>query len=430
MFQNRIEAGKRLAKSLRRYEVDQPVVMALPRGGVPVGYEIANSLSAPLDVLLVKKIGHPRNPEFAIGAISEDGGAVVNDELISALGVDRMALAEEVKSLTAVLRDEAWRLRGGILPVDLTGRTVILTDDGISTGSTMLHAIDVLQRKGVAHIIVATPVCPADAAQLLRREDVDLVTLDEPEFFVSVGQWYRDFEDVGDEEANARLISARARHASGAAAIRDFRISEGKLALEAEAGQPEKIHGWVIFAHGSGSSRRSPRNRRVAEALNQAGFATLLFDLLTEDEDRDPANRFNIPLLADRLVMATFWLRTQGFYREEPIGYFGASTGGAAALMGAERSGNDVSAVVSRGGRPDLAGQALERVPCPVLLIVGGNDDVVLELNRQAADRLPDGELVVIPGATHLFEEPGKMEKVEEYTVRWFAQAFKRSVAA
>lgn len=184
---------------------------------------------------------------------------------------------------------------------------------------------------------------------------------------------------------------------------------------------PERPVGIVVFAHGSGSSRHSPRNRYVADVLNEAGLATLMFDLLTGEEERERANVFDIGLLAQRLIDVTEWLTGQPDIAPLPVGYFGASTGAAAALAAAADPGIKVAAVVSRGGRPDLAGDKLQDVRAPTLLLVGGRDDVVLELNRQAQNRIPaECELSVIPGATHLFEEPGALERVAHEARNWF----------
>ena len=184
-----------------------------------------------------------------------------------------------------------------------------------------------------------------------------------------------------------------------------------------------KAFGIVVFAHGSGSSRRSPRNIEVARRLNEAGSGTLLFDLLTPAEAEERANVFDIELLAERLVVAEKWLRTWPGLGNLPIGFFGASTGAAAALVAAARLRNDIAAVVSRGGRPDLAGAALEHVTAPTLLIVGGEDVEVLGMNREAAGRLAsETRLQVIAGATHLFEERGALEEVSRLAAGWFAK--------
>lgn len=196
-------------------------------------------------------------------------------------------------------------------------------------------------------------------------------------------------------------------------------VRAGSAELDGDLAAPAGAQGIVAFAHGSGSSRRSPRNRQVAAALQKAGLATLLFDLLTSAEEevdlRTREHRFDIDLLADRLAGATQWLAEEAPTGDLPVGYFGASTGAAAALVAATRMPDRVSAVVSRGGRPDLAGPALEEVACPVQLIVGGADTQVLELNRQAAAAIPGSvDLEIVPGASHLFEEPGALEAVSQ----------------
>lgn len=202
-------------------------------------------------------------------------------------------------------------------------------------------------------------------------------------------------------------------------------VVAGDVVLEGHLKLPVDALGTVIFVHGSGSSRHSPRNRHVARALNQAGLGTLLFDLLTRDEELDRTNVFDIELLADRLIGVTNWLTDSQTWSVQPIGYFGASTGAAAALRAAAGTGNDVSAVVSRGGRPDLTGDSLTGVQAPVLLIVGGLDTVVLDLNRSAQAQLrSENRLEVIPGATHLFEEPGALDQVAELARHWFVTYF------
>ncbi len=208
---------------------------------------------------------------------------------------------------------------------------------------------------------------------------------------------------------------------------REVRIPIDGASLEGTIERGAGATGLVVFAHGAGSSRFSPRNRFVAGELRAAGVATLLFDLLTEEEEADRANVFDIELLADRLVRVTEWVRRDREWAEQPIGYFGASTGAAAALVAAARLGDAIAAVVSRGGRPDLAGPALREVTAPTLLIVGGADDVVLELNREAYEELTEEkELVVVPGATHLFEEPGALERVAALAADWFVRHFHR----
>jgi putative phosphoribosyl transferase len=212
----------------------------------------------------------------------------------------------------------------------------------------------------------------------------------------------------------------------GAVRTREVKIPSGDLLLEGELSVPEGARGIVLFAHGSGSSRFSPRNQFVARVLRERRIATLLFDLLTRDEEafdlKTAALRFDTGLLAKRLVDATRWLDRLDEVRDLNVGYFGASTGGGAALVAAAELGDEISAVVSRGGRPDLAGEeALRRVISPTLLIVGERDPVVLKLNEEAFALLGcEKELVVIPRATHLFEEPGALEEVARLAADWF----------
>jgi putative phosphoribosyl transferase len=204
--------------------------------------------------------------------------------------------------------------------------------------------------------------------------------------------------------------------------VADVRPVEiGTLKLQALLGVPDGAAGLVIFAHGSGSGRLSPRNNHGAGALREAGLATLLLDLLTPAEERNRAKVFDIPLLASRLILATDWAAQQAETKALRVGYFGASTGAGAALVAAADAADRVQAVVSRGGRPDLAGAALPQVRAPTLLIVGGLDGSVIELNHQAQDRLRcKAELVIVPGASHLFEEPGTLYIVVQHATRWF----------
>lgn len=211
-------------------------------------------------------------------------------------------------------------------------------------------------------------------------------------------------------------------------------ISHGEVTVEVPEGVlgatlvvPSAAQGLVIFAHGSGSSRFSPRNRLVAQELNEARFATLLMDLLTQGEERrdelTAELRFDIGFLAHRLRAATEWTKQRFAHDALPIGYFGASTGAAAALVAAAGAGDGIRAIVSRGGRPDLAGDALPRVTAPTLLIVGGEDRLVIGMNQQAQARLRcKTELVIVPGATHLFEEAGALERVAELASAWFSK--------
>ncbi|HSR26189.1 MAG TPA: phosphoribosyltransferase family protein, partial [Candidatus Eisenbacteria bacterium] len=303
--------------------------------------------------------------------------------------------------------------------VVVRGRTAVIVDDGIATGSTALAACQVVRALGAARIVLATPVAPPGALAQLKAVVDEVVCLASPEVFFAIGEFYSDFAQVPDEEVVSLL--RRGRHdvppRSG-----DVEVRAGGVTLEGRLSLPEGARGLVVFAHGSGSSRHSPRNRYVASVLHEAGLGTLLFDLLTPAEQSDRANVFDIPLLAGRLVAAVEWVRGRPGAADVRVGLFGASTGAAAALWAAAEPGNRIAAVVSRGGRQDLAAARLAEVQAPTLLVVGGNDEVVLDLNRRAQALMRcETDLRVVPGATHLFEEPGALEAVAAMARDWFA---------
>ncbi len=416
-FVDRRDAGRRLAERLRYIRGRDLVILGLPRGGVPVAAEVAAALGAPLDVTVVRKLGVPYQPELGMGAIGEDGVRVINDEVVATARVSAAELAEvEARERTEL--DRRGRLyRGGRRPLDLRGRTVVVVDDGVATGSTARAACQFARARGAARVVLAVPVAPP--GWTARLEDVadELICLDTPGNFFGVGQFYGDFTQITDDQ----VVTLLERSARPAARDDEVEVRAGTVRLGGHLSVPDGAMGTVVFAHGSGSGRHSPRNRFVASVLNQAGLATLLFDLLTEAEGLDRANVFDTVLLADRLGQATRWLREQPGVANLPVGYFGASTGAAAALWAAAEPDARVGAVVSRGGRPDLAGPRLPLVTSPTLLIVGGLDDVVLGLNRQAQAQLHcENRLTVVPGATHLFEEPGTLQAAAELARDWF----------
>ena len=435
-FRDRHDAGRRLAALLGDLREEHPLVVGIPRGGVPVAAEVASALGAPLDVAVVRKIGAPRNPEFAIGALAEGGVHVLSQRVVRALRLSDVELERLIARVALELEERLRRYRGGREPVDLTGRTAILVDDGLATGSSALAAVRSLRKRGAARVVLAVPVGAPESLAAMRAEADDVVCVEAPADLWAVGYWYEDFSPTSDEEVAALL----AEHADAAPSDADYEIAPrdatqsspatqqvaiqtaSGVSLDGELTVPPRTLGVVLFAHGSGSSRHSPRNRAVAHALNQAGFATLLLDLLTPAEERDRHNVFDIPLLASRLVAASVWVEQRGDVGELPLGYFGASTGAAAALSAAAELGERVSAVVSRGGRPDLA-QRLDAVSAPTLLIVGGEDVQVLALNRQAQQQLRcPSQLAVVPGATHLFEEPGALEQVSSLAIQWLTR--------
>ena len=390
--------------------------------------------------MLVRKIGAPGNPEFAIGSVAESGEIAMNpaggDVEIEPGYIDREARSQ-LRTLQA-RREQYGAVR---TPVASSGRIVVVVDDGVATGATMLAALNVVRRSRPKWLVAAMAVAPADVVERIAEIADDVVCLDTPEDFRAVGQFFDDFTTVTDEQVVATLHEFRRHRAAARTALTadaapaqrriSVEIPAGRVWLEGELVIPEPARGLVVFAHGSGSSRRSPRNAFVAERLHARGLATLLIDLLTEEEELVQRNRFDIDLLTERLVAATRWAEERHETARLAIGYFGASTGAACALRAAAEIGSRVDAVVSRGGRPDLAMPVLSHVRAPTLLLVGGADRGVIELNREAYEHLRcEKRIEIVPGATHLFEEPGALETVADLAAGWFEAHLAHGAAA
>jgi putative phosphoribosyl transferase len=430
VFRDRAEAGRLLAARLAHLRGTDPVVLALPRGGVAVAAEVADALGAPLDVALVRKLGVPYQPELAFGAIGEGGVRVLNEEVRHAAGVSEDDLEAVERRERRELVRQAAVFRRGRPAVPLAGRTVVLVDDGIATGSTARAACEIARARGAARTVLATPVAPSATLAHLAGVADEVVAIQSPEPFFAIGQWYTDFSQLDDRRV-VELLDRHARrsgdggHEGGRrrgppAADVDLPAGAG-ITLPGTLDVPRGAVAAVVFAHGSGSSRRSPRNARVAASLRGEGLATLLFDLLTPDEAMDRRLVFDVALLGNRLAAAVGDVAGRPDVGGLPIGVFGASTGAAAAVWAATEPGSPIASIVSRGGRPDLAGERLGALRCPTLLIVGSLDEEVLELNRRALDRLhARARLDVVPGATHLFEEPGALEEVARRAADWF----------
>ncbi|MFI1653567.1 phosphoribosyltransferase family protein [Streptomyces sp. NPDC020472] len=425
-FSDRTDAGRQLAARLDHLKGHDVVVLGLPRGGVPVAAEVADALDAPLDICLVRKLGVPHQPELAMGAIGEGGVRVLNERVLRETRVGDHDLAAVEEREHAELDQRARRYRGGRSSLPLEGRTVVVVDDGLATGATALAACRVVRARGAARIVLAVPVAPRGWTTRVGDDADEAVSVHTPDLFFAIGQFYQDFSQTPDAEVIACLDRSGAGRDPVAQGT-DVRIPVSGFTLDGRLVVPEGAGGIVLFAHGSGSSRHSPRNRAVAGGLNRAGLGTLLFDLLTEEEAGDRERVFDTPLLAGRLAGATEWLAGRPESTGLPLGYFGASTGAAAALWAAAGPASPVSAVVSRGGRPDLAAEHLARVRAPTLLVVGGADAMVLDLNRRALALLRcENRLAVVGGAGHLFEEPGALEEVADLATSWFAEHFRR----
>ncbi len=426
IFEDRAEAGRQLAEELRGYRSEPVVVLGLPRGGVPVAAEVASALRAPLDVLVVRKLGAPSMPEFAVGAIAEGGVVHVSQETLASVGISHDEVVAIADREAAELERRVRRYRGARPIIDLRGRTVILVDDGVATGRTAIAAARAARELGAARVVLAAPVVAPAAVEELRHEVDDLVYVEAPEGFFAVGAWYRSFPPTSDEEVVACL--ERGRHARAGGTPRGDRHDDRHEDLEHEghvsipvAGAemagclavPAGARGVVVFAHGAGSSRKSPRNRYLAGLLRRHGLATLLVDL------EGPGT--SLERQAGRLLEAVRWLRQRADTGHLRAGILGSSTGAAAALLAAAAAPGLVGAVVGRSARADLVGDpVLRHVVAPVLLLVGGRDTEVLRACEAAVPALPGPRsLVVIPGASHLFEEPGALDLAARHAGRW-----------
>jgi putative phosphoribosyl transferase len=425
VFDDRIDAGRQLAARLDALKGSDIVVLGLPRGGVPVAAEVAKALDAPLDVIVVRKLGVPFQPEVAMGAIGEGGVRVLDDRVLAMTHVSEAEQREVEDRERIALEARSVRFRRGRTRIDLTGRVAVIVDDGIATGSTARAACQVARRLGAARVVLAVPVAARDTIEDFADAD-EVICVAAPPNFRAVGNHYRDFSPTTEDEVIVLLDAAAKRVQLGNAASepdsdRDVMIPVDGIRMEGHVHVPEVAAALVIFAHGSGSSRHSPRNRFVADVLYEAGIGTLLLDLLTPEEEVDRSNVFDIELLTRRLVAATDWLAAEPETAACLVGYFGASTGAGAALRAAGKLTERISAIVSRGGRPELAGPAIAMVTAPTLLIVGGADTNVRELNRRALETMHcENRLEIVEGATHLFEESGALVTVANLARDWF----------
>ena len=437
-FLDRRDAGSWPAERLADLARESPIVIALPPGGVPVAFEVAQRLRAPLDVLTVDKLASPGMSEMPFGAIAEDGTVALNTEISQqiAIGEDRFgaAFAGEL----AELRRRAARFRGNRRPAEVTGSTVIVVSDGLDAEFAELAAVRVLRVRGAARIVVAIPVGTAERVAIVGREADRVVCHEATGQQLRPGSVYEDFSAVPDAEVLSLLEVATSAHGPTPGqmpapehvghvqrwTVRELDLANGEATVSAVLALPSSPRGLVVFADGDGLSRASLRNLKLAVPLRRAGLATLLLDPLTDEErkPRHPRDRL-VPLLAHRLEEVTLWLMAQPETAALPIGYLGASTGAAAALRAAADRGDPVSAVVSFGAHPDYAARDLARVTAPTLLVCGTRDPEGVERTRRAAALLRCPHRVqTVDGAGRLFAEPGTLETAAALAAEWFAE--------
>lgn len=442
-FRNRAQAGRRLADALRRFDGPDVVIVGLARGGVAVAAEVARELDRPLDVLIVRKIRVPFARELAMGAVGEDGVEIIDREILASTAVSDEELETASESARMEAAEVLSSIRADRPAIDLSDRVVFLIDDGIATGSTAKVACQMLRMRGARSIVLAVPVAPREAASTFRRAADEFVTLETPDPFFAVGSHYDGFPQLSDEDVVELLRAATRPPRTGTVALSPgapawtedhveipIATDHGPEVLDGDLCVPPVPAGVVAFVHGSGSSRHSARNIRVAGALNDVGFATLLYDLTTREEWREQHPEPDLAECARRTVDVVKWLGER-FGRDVPIGLVGSSTGAAVALMAAADQACDVTAVACRGGRVDLASGVPVTLDVPVLLVVGGADDLVVEWNLEFASRLrAPHDLAIVEGASHLFTEPGALEEATALLTAWFERWLVRAGVA
>jgi putative phosphoribosyl transferase len=430
-FRDRVDAGRQLAELVASELGDDsatsgglgPVILGLPRGGVPVAGEVAARVGAPLDIILVRKLGVPTQPELGFGALGEDDVRVLSAEIMRAAGVTERDLAQVQAKARRELEQRIAMFRSVAPAISLEGRTAVIVDDGFATGSTAIAACRVARAHGASRVVLAVAVAPSDWT--LRCGDVadQLIAVATPTEFSSVGEWYRDFSPTSDADVIAILRAARREAQTRGIEPREVHIALGNSEVVGDLLMPDHPRGVVIFAHGSGSSRRSPRNQVVAEQLYHARIASLLIDLITLDESARQVSVDRIDLLAEKMTAAVEWVSDHPQLSALKIGVCGASTGAAVALWAAAQDDSPIAAVVARGGRLDLALDVVHKVTAPTLLIVGSRDQRVMSINVEARALMNcESELAVVPGATHLFAEPGTLVEAAQAATQWYVR--------
>jgi putative phosphoribosyl transferase len=414
-FRDRKDAGERLAGVIKQKGYTDPIVLAIPRGGVPVAAEVARALGGVLAVVVARKLGAPGNPELAIGATTASGVTYVNAGVATAIGAGQDYIkAETLRQVQEAQRREAL-FDGHRLP-PLQNRTVIVIDDGVATGATAIAAIRAAKAAGAGHVVFAVPVGPTEMIDLLGKEANEVVCLEPDPGFWAVGQYYDDFGQVSDQDVRALLDAFTPQPVAGETRRVTIRRNNINLAGILATPPGKGPFPLVIFVHGLGSGKDSPRNLTIATHLVDAGIATLLFDLSGHGESSsDPHDRVDA-YIAD--VQAAFaWATEQPEVLNGAIGVAGSSLGATVAVLALAEGRIKPRTMVLRA--PPVEAEDFRRVNVPTLVLIGSLDPLRSGV-EWGVIACPQLTLSIIEGASHLFEEPGALEEALDQTVDWF----------
>ncbi|MEV8516103.1 phosphoribosyltransferase family protein [Dactylosporangium sp. NPDC051484] len=428
-FADRAEAGRSLGEllgeRLRHLRVPDAIVVGIPGGGMPVAIEVAAALGAPLDVLVVQRLGVPFQLDVTTGAVAPNGVLAVNTHVLRPAGIEADDLADAEEHAREALGERMRRIRGRRAALPLRGRPVIIVDDGMTTGATAYAAGRAARDHGATYVLVAAPVASDRAVERVGAVADEVVRLETLADGTAVGGYYADFPPVPDDRT-AVLLAGGGRPggdpAPGTANTRSGNARPGTARAPGRLDVPPDAAGLVIAAYTSESAVHSPRHRRVAKHLRDAGLATLSLNLLTPQEELDWNRAGDAGLLAERLIARLEPLERIDSIQGLPLGLFATGTAAAAVLKVSAAAGPDaIAAIVCHDGRPDLAGPDLAQVRAPTLLIVAGRDRHLFELNRSAQQRLTcTSRLLTVPGAGHLLQEAGALPAMTDQVRAWF----------
>jgi predicted phosphoribosyltransferase/dienelactone hydrolase len=424
IYRDRKHAGQHLAAALKERGFENPVVLGIPRGGVPLAGEVAQELKGELGVVVARKLGAPWDPELAIGATTAIGATYINEAVAAEVGADKRYIeAETKKQIEEAKRRE--ELFDGSRRPRIAGRTVIVVDDGIATGATAVAAVRALKAEDAERVVLAIPVGPPETVRKLREEADEVVCLDENPGFFAVGQFYAEFNPVEDEEVRRILDSFVPVMADP---VRRVEIAREGVRLAGILTTPAKQGPFplVIFVHGLGSGKDSPRNQVIAQHLVDAGVATLLFDLSGHGESSADRTEGIEPFVRD-LEAVYAWAEQQEEVTPGLMGIAGSSLGATVAVRALAEGRVRPKTMVLRG--PPIEEGEFHKVHVPSLVLVGSRDPLRFEAERGVTGN-SDLSLSIVEGASHLFEEPGTLDEALRRTVDWFASHCLASVRA